>query len=98
MKLKNCVLLVLLVLMAACSGKRELKEDPEFADVKGTYFSIRQFIRDQWETNKMLPIAFEKVVTSDGEKDTSYFVSAYKVELGHIMLTFANTDIGQRKY
>lgn len=98
MKLRIPILFVFTVFIAACSGKKkEIKVDPEFANVEGTYFSIRQFIRDQWEMNKMLPITFERIIVSDEGRDSS-FISGFKMELGHIMETFANTDIGDKKY
>ena len=70
---------------------------PVVPDGAPTYFSIRDFIRDQWETYKMTPLAIERVVTGDGEKDSS-LVSAYEFELGEIMQTFIKTDIGDKKF
>lgn len=97
MKFKIPILFVFIIFGASCSGKKEIKEDPEFANVQGTYFSIRQFIRDQWEMNKMLPVVFERVVVSDTGKDSS-LVNGYNMGLGHIMEIFVNTDIGEKKY
>lgn len=59
----------------------------------GTYFPMRQFVRDQWKMNSGLPITLVKVVTTGGKRDSSY-VSGAQVGLGAIMEQFVKTDIG----
>lgn len=97
MKLNAPVLFFLLLFSAACSSKKQEVKEPEIPDNAPTYFSIRQFIQDQWETYKMQPYTLERVIT-DGDKKDSSLVSAYEFELGEIMETFIKTDIGHKKF
>lgn len=97
MKLNVPVLFFLLLFTAACSRKKQEVKEPEIPDNAPTYFSIRDFIKDQWETYKMQPYTLERVITGDGKKDSS-LVSAYEFELGEIMETFIKTDIGHKKF
>lgn len=97
MKLKVPVLFFLLLFAGACSSKKQDVKEVEIPDDAPTYFSIRQFIKDQWESYKLQPYTLERVITSGDKKDSS-MVSAYEFELGEIMETFIKTDIGDKKF
>jgi len=95
MKLQFPVLLLIAVFMAACSGKKNEQKEPEVQDAP--IFSIREFVKDQWNLNRGLPYTFIKIVISDGKRDTT-LESAFKMELGEVMQLFVNTDISDKQY
>jgi hypothetical protein len=61
------------------------------------YFSIKQFVADQWQTFKGQPFGMEKVVTLNGKKDSSV-ISAFDAEWGAIMKPFFESDISDTKF
>lgn len=99
MLLKLSGLLFLVVTLASCSGKYSGDNGAEDSvdSIGATYFSMRDFVRDQWNINKGQPYTFIKIVTKNGKKDST-MVSAFKMELGDIMEKFVKTDIGERKF
>lgn len=72
------------------------KPETTSADGPG-YFSIKQFIADQWDTYRGQPFGLQKIVYIDGKSDTS-FVSAYDMDWGTVFKTFFETDISDPKY
>jgi hypothetical protein len=93
----------ILILLAACLGSCKAKKADQAREAdkaregEPTYFSMRQFVRDQWETYKDQPYTFVKYVFKDGKVDSSY-VQAPQLEIGYIMEAFVKTDIGQAKF
>ncbi len=76
------------------------KEDNKldmFANVKGTYFSVKQFSLDEWQTHAGEPIVFKQTVTLNGKTDTSY-VNIEQLDWRPILKTFVETDISDRKF
>lgn len=63
----------------------------------GTYFSIKGFIKDQWNTYSGQPFTFVKTVTLNGERDSS-FVPGSDMEWGPLFKTFFDTDISDPKF
>jgi hypothetical protein len=81
---------------SACKKKKEATD--EFADVKGNYFSINQFIVDQWN-NFPGPtcVLYRNVRVNDKTTDSSY-VTTDKLDWTPIFKTFAASDISDRKF
>ena len=80
--------------MSAC--KKE-KTTEIFNDVKGNYFSINQYILDEWRTHAGEPVAFLKIVTLNGKKDSSY-TNVDKMDWPSILKYYSESDISDRKY
>lgn len=68
-----------------------------FANVKGTYFSINQFILDEWTNHANDMVSFQKCVKLNGKTDTS-FTNVEKMDWNAILTPFIETDISDRKY
>jgi hypothetical protein len=85
----------LISLFAAC---RPPVNKPADVTAEGPgYFSIAQFITDQWNTHRGQPYGMQKVVYMNGKVDSS-LISAYDVDWGPIFKTFIETDISDLKY
>ena len=82
------------ILLSSCKKKAET--DP-FADVKGNYFSIRQFGIDQWNSFQGAPFLILKTVKINGKTDSS-FTNSDTLNWGNIFKVFFETDISDRKY
>ena len=88
-------LFALVGLFISCKpSKKEEKTAP--AGGPG-YFSIAQFISDQWNTHRGQPYGMQKVVYMNGKVDSS-MISAFDVDWGPIFKTFIATDISDLKY
>ena len=88
--------IVVLVIFAACKPHAKptaVKDNGE----KGTYFSVNQFIKDQWNTHIGQPYSIVKVVTKNGKADSS-ITNALTMDWGDIFKRFFATDIGDPKY
>jgi hypothetical protein len=99
MSLKHPLLIILLATLYACGskGKKEAAALPPADPNELMYFSMTDFVKDQWEIFKLQPYTFFKFVTKDGKTDSS-MVSAYEMDLGEIMLAFVRTDIGRKEF
>lgn len=95
MRLQLPFFLLFGLLIAACSGKRNEKKVPDVASSPN--FSIREFVKDQWNLNRGLPYTFIKIVIQEGKRDTT-LESAFKMELGEVMQKFVNTDISADEF
>ena len=51
------------------------------------YFSVKQFIKDQWDTYHGQPFGLRKTIYLDGKIDSSE-ISAYDMDWGTIFKTF----------
>jgi hypothetical protein len=93
------LVLALLSVFSLQSCKEEdekLKED--FSNVNGSYFSVRQFALDQWNTFYGEPFLIVKSVrVNDGRYDSSYTTSD-TLNWGKIFKVFFATDISDRKF
>lgn len=86
---------VALLLLAAC--KQPVKTAPKpNPDARG-YFSINQFVKDQWNTYLGQPFSIIRVTTRNGKTDSA-IVNAMTMEWGDIFKRFFETDIGDPKY
>lgn len=90
------ILAVLLVsaLIVSCASK---PKEPQVEDSNGTYFSIGQFIQDQFATYKGQPFTFEKIVTMNGKTDST-LTNVDKMDWGAILQPFFESDISDKKY
>ncbi len=85
---------VFAILFSSCKDKKE-KED--FSDIKGNYFSIDQFIRDEWNTFHGEGFTIIKTVRKDNKTDSSYTTSD-TLNWGNIFKVFHETEISDRKF
>ncbi len=89
------------------SCKKKDSKDP-YADIKGNYFSIRQFALDEWNTFRGEPFTIIKTVKeAQGEKsikDVAYakidssYTNSDTLNWGNIFAVFFATDISDRKF
>ncbi len=91
------VLLALLLTLTAVSCK-EKEEIDEFADVKGNYFSIRQFALDEWNTYGGEAFTIVKTIRKDKEKIDSSFTNSDTLNWSEVFEVFFKTDISDRKF
>ncbi len=81
-------------------GFSSCKEDPEidYSEVKGSYFSVRQYALDQWNTFSGEPLLIVKTVrVNDGPFDSSY-TTGDTLNWGKIFNIFFETEISDRKF
>ncbi len=83
-----------MALFADCK-KKEPKED--FSDVKGSYFSINQFILDQWNNFVGAPFIITKTIRVNGTTTDSSYTNSDTLNWAPIFKTFSKTDISDRK-
>ncbi len=86
---------MILIAASSCRKKKEAKESAP--EVAGNYFSINQFILDEWNTFSGEPFMITKTVKV-GEKTDSVLTNSDNMEWGALMKTFSETDISDRKY
>jgi len=85
-----------LLLFASCKPKPKPVAASNLAE-KGTYFSIKQYVKDQWNTYLGQPFGIIKVTTQNGKVDSA-LQNAYTVDWGYIFDKFLPTDIGKPEY
>ncbi len=90
------VLLVILFTVFATSCKKK-EEIDEFANVRGNYFSIRQFALDEWNTFAGEPFTIIKSVRVDNKTDSS-FTNSDTLNWAPIFEVFLATDISKRSF
>jgi hypothetical protein len=93
---KGILLITLLAISFASCKKKDASD--EFADIKGSYFSINQYILDQWNTFAGEPIFIIKSVRVNSGKPDSSYTNSDTLSWAPIFKTFAETDISDRKY
>ncbi len=100
MILKFRSLAIILAFMSAISLSSCKEDSPidKYAETNGTYFSVRQFALDQWNTFYGEPFLILKTVrVNSGKYDTSYTTSD-TLNWGNIFKMFFETEISDRKY
>jgi len=88
------IIILLPVFVGSCK-KKEATGD--YSDVKGTYFSIKQFELDQWNTWSGEPFLITKTVTINKKTDSS-LTNSDTINWAPIFKTFAESDISDRKF
>lgn len=81
------------VLFFACKSKN----DPVNPEDQETYFSVRQFLDDQWATRHGQPVILLRITVFNGTTDTS-FVSLDSTLWSTIRMKFDQADIGDPKF
>ncbi len=87
---------MLVFILVSCKPKQNDKAVEELAE-KGTYFSIKQFIADQWSLYHGQPYGLQKIVYLNGKVDSA-MVSAYDLDWAPIFKVFFETDISDKKF
>ena len=64
---------------------------------KGTYFSIKQYILDEWESHMGETLAFTKTIRQNGKTDTSY-TNVELMNWPEILEPFIASDISDKKF
>jgi hypothetical protein len=90
-------MLLLLFMMAHTSCKKKAGKEPMADTVTGNYFSINQFMLDEWNTYAGEPFMINKIVKEDGKTDSS-MTNSDIINWGPLVKTFSETDISDRKY
>ncbi|MBS1772393.1 MAG: hypothetical protein JST82_06010 [Bacteroidetes bacterium] len=92
MKLSG-ILIVISFLCISCKQKQEQQQPKD----DGAYFSIKQYIADQWKTYSGQPFGIIKYVNVNGKSD-SVITNAYEVKWGDVFKIFFDTDISDPKF
>lgn len=87
-----CLGLAVAMIMVSCGKKQDTDYDPDTS-----YWSINQFIIDQYNLKMGEPIALTKVVTLNGKVDTTY-IAIDQVDWATVFKVFGATDISHTKY
>lgn len=94
MKTLNSAFLFCFLILSLVSCKNKTIAIDEDA---ATYFSIKQFLDDQWENRKDIPFTLTKIATMNGETDSSY-IGLDSVLWENIRAKFDPTDISEPKF
>lgn len=92
---------ILLTFLFALSFTACKEKDPAadaFANVNGSYFSLKQYALDQWNTFNGEPFLIVKTVRINSGKLDSSYTTSDTLNWGNIMKIFFATDISDRKY
>jgi len=89
------VLLLALLTIASCKKK---KAEVDTSDIKGNYFSVRQFALDEWNTFAGEPFLITKTVRINNGKVDSSLTNSDTISWAPIFHTFLETDISDRKF
>jgi len=82
------------LVFSSCKEKEKVNE---FDNLKGNYFSIKQFALDEWNTFSGESFVIVKTVTENGKADSS-FTNSDTINWSAIFKTFFETDISDRKF
>lgn len=88
----GCIAIVLL--FSSCKEKTQFDV---LTDVKGNYFSVKQYVLDEWESHIGEPVVFKKTIKENGKTDTS-MTNADILDWPEVLEPFLATDISDRKY
>lgn len=96
--MKYLAIVIAAVVALSVSGCKEDNPAEDYSKVQGSYFSIRQYALDHWNTYSGEPLVIVKTVrVNNGPFDSSY-VSADTLNWGNIFREFFATDISDRKF
>jgi hypothetical protein len=97
-KFRHLAALMAVLIITSFSSCKDKAPAEDFSQVKGSYFSIRQYALDQWNTFYGEPILIRKTVrVNEGPYDSSYTTSD-TLNWGNIFKVFFATDISDRKF
>lgn len=89
---KQLLLLVFCLFSLSACKQKDVAKSEEETEEELRYFSIKQFIEDQFDLKKGQPYTFRKVVVQNGRSDTT-LIPYDKVNWKEVFATFAATDI-----
>lgn len=94
MSYRNILLFGTLCCLAfgACKKEEEAPFDPE-----KSYFSVKQFVADQYELHKGQPHMFIKLTTVNGKKDSA-LVAYDAIDWSAVFKLFCDADISDNKF
>jgi len=92
---QNMLVLTALLFLFSCKGEEEQKATANPAT--GTYFSIKDFTKDQWKTFHGQPFMLHQYVTLNGKTDST-ILSALTMKWSLVFKTFFETDISDPKF
>lgn len=86
---------IILWFLLACSCKETQKSTSTDTETENreTYFSVSQFLDDQWANRSGLPYTLQRIATINGQSDTAY-VLLDSVLWKNIRAPFDDADIG----
>lgn len=87
---------IVMLCLASCQKKTQT-DSPVPDTSKGTYFSVIDFTKDQWQTFKGQPYVIKQYSEFNGKKD-SVMLSALTMKWSAIFQTFFATDISDPKF
>lgn len=87
--------IAVIMLFSALSCNKKVESTP--AEENGTYFSIIDFTKDQWETYQGNAFPIVKRVYLNGKDDSTY-TNALDVDWASILKVFFETDISDPKF
>ena len=93
----NRILLAVLMIISGLSCKKKDEVNPN-ANVRGNYFSIRQFALYEWNTFAGEPILIIKSKREGKGKPDSSYTNSDTLNWAPIFETFFATDISDRKF
>lgn len=96
-RLASIALILFSVLLLQCKKTEEKKVLPPSAE-NGTYFSIRQYTRDHFDTYWGQPFSFERVKTVNGERKDSSMVTTLNMDWKEVLEPFFKSDISDAKF
>jgi hypothetical protein len=79
----------------SCKKKEAVNANHDLS--KGTYFSIKDFTKDQWKTFHGQPFVINQHITLNGKTD-SVLVSALNMKWSQVFKIFFETDISDPKF
>ncbi len=89
--------LKLLTFLAVCSVLSCKQKEQPVQTGEGTYFSIIDYVADQWEMNIGQPYGIDKITFINGKPDTLH-TNAEQIDWVAIFRVFTATDISDAKY
>jgi hypothetical protein len=89
-------LLVTLVALTVAGCKKKTKDPKE--EIKGNYFSVRQFALDEWNTYAGEPFLINKTVRVNDVLVDSSTTNSDTLNWGNIFKIFFETDISDRSF
>jgi hypothetical protein len=89
------LILCLALFLSACNTKDNIKAPIDVS--KGTYFSIKDFTKDQWKTFHGKPYVLQQYITLNGHTDSA-LLSALTMKWSLVFKTFFEADISDPKF
>lgn len=91
------VVLFAFVVLPACKKNTPQNHNTNITNNAETYFSVQQFILDQWEVFKGQPFTFEKRIVNGDQADTG-IITAQDVDWALIFKSFRAADISDTSF